>query len=121
LKTEKREFGDYGEKVARDYFLKKGYRFLASNFSFKKYEIDLVFEDEKSKTIIFIEVKTRATDRNLLPEDAITAAKQRKVRNGAYFFIKLNREFRDYDMRFDSFSVIKNESEFRINHKEYAF
>lgn len=121
MKTEKREFGDFGESVAKEYFIDKGYRFLASNFSYQKYEIDLIFEEEKSKTIIFIEVKTRRSDKLFLPEESINAAKQAKIRKCASLYLRLNREFRGYNIRYDSFTVVKNDSEFRTNHIEYAF
>ncbi|MCE1166449.1 MAG: YraN family protein [Bacteroidetes bacterium] len=121
MKTEKRAFGDFGEKVARDYFLKKGYRFLASNFSYQKYEIDLIFEEVKTKTLIFIEVKTRKSDALYLPEESINAAKQQKIRKCAALYLRLNREFAGYNIRYDSFTVVKNEKEFKTNHIEYAF
>ena len=121
MKTLKREFGDWGEGVAKEYFRKKGYRFLAGNFSYKKYEIDLIFEDEKKKTIIFIEVKTRKSDSIGLPEESITASKQEKIRKCAGLYIRLNPEYNRHEIRFDSFTVIRNENEFRTNHIEYAF
>ncbi len=121
MRTVKREFGDFGEKIAKEYFIKKGYRFLASNFSYNKYEIDLIFEEEKTKTIVFIEVKTRKSDEIYLPEESITYTKQDKIRKCASLYFKLNREYKGYNARFDSFAVVKNDREFRTNHIENAF
>lgn len=119
--TKNKELGDYGEEFAKKYFLEKGLRFIAKNFSYKHYEIDLIFEDEKKNQIIFIEVKTRSNDFVGLPEESINISKQEKLRKGAYYFLKLNKEFYNYETRFDSFSIIKNNDKFITNHIESAF
>lgn len=57
-KTQKREFGDIGEKVAEDYLIEKGYKILEKNYRVKNLgEIDIVCE--KGDKLIFVEVKTR--------------------------------------------------------------
>lgn len=75
MKNSKKETGDIGEQTAKNYFLEKGYRFLASNFTYDKLEIDLVFEEPVKKILIFVEVKTRSSLRFGAPEEAINKYK----------------------------------------------
>jgi putative endonuclease len=52
------ETGKRGERVVKNYLLKRGFIFLAANWRYKRKEIDLIFKNKKGLTI-FIEVKTR--------------------------------------------------------------
>ena len=78
-----KDLGKWGEQFAKEELLKKGLKFIASNFTFKKLEIDLIFLDVKKNELIFVEVKTRSSDYFGDPEDAIHPAKQRNLRNCA--------------------------------------
>lgn len=58
MPSEKREFGDFGEKQAENFLLDKRYKILDKNFRIKNLgEIDIVAK--KGDRIIFFEVKTR--------------------------------------------------------------
>ena len=57
-KTEKRKFGDVGEKIAEDFLVKSGYKILDKNYRIRNLgEIDIV--GEKNGKWVFVEVKTR--------------------------------------------------------------
>lgn len=59
MPSQKRQFGDIGEKEAEDHLIKNGYRIIDKNFRIKNIgEIDLVCE--KDKNLVFFEVKTRS-------------------------------------------------------------
>ena len=77
---EKKDLGDLGEKIAREYLEKKGYKILDKNFRYSNFgELDVVAQ--RSNDIIFIEVKTRnkTGPGGFWPEDNITYDKQKKL------------------------------------------
>lgn len=117
----KKEFGDFGEALAKKYLKGKGLKFIEKNFKFYNKEIDLIFCDKKCKTIIFVEVKSRTSKVFGEPELAINRYKQANIRQGAKGFLMKNNEFEDYDIRFDSVTIFKGEGEPVINHIENAF
>ena len=58
MPSQKRKFGDIGEKEAEDFLTKNGYKILDKNFRVKNLgEIDLI--GEKDGKLFFFEVKTR--------------------------------------------------------------
>ncbi len=58
MPSQKRKFGDIGEKYAEEFLIKKDYRILEKNYRIKNLgEIDIVAE--KNDKLIFFEVKTR--------------------------------------------------------------
>lgn len=58
MPSEKRKFGDLGEREAENFLVGKGYRIVDRNYRIKNLgEIDLV--GEKRKKLFFFEVKTR--------------------------------------------------------------
>lgn len=121
IKYSNKETGDFGEQIAKKYLIDKGYRFVASNFSYAKLEIDLIFEDETEKYLIFVEVKTRSSLKYGFPEEAIDKDKQMNIRSASDYFLKFNREFRNYKKRFDSVSILKQVNEWTINHIQNSF
>lgn len=117
----KKELGNLGEKIAKDYLKSKGLKFIESNYKFLKKEIDLIFYDKKNKIIIFVEVKTRKSKVFGEPEDSINRFKQTNIRQAASGFLKNHSEFDEFDIRFDSVSVFMGNEKPEINHTENAF
>ncbi|MCX6158236.1 MAG: YraN family protein [Ignavibacteriota bacterium] len=115
------ELGKWGEQYAKEELLKKGLKFIASNFRFKKLEIDLVFFDKVKDEIIFVEVKTRTSDYFGEPEEAINSLKQRKLKNCASVFLKINKEFENCSVRYDSYGIVKLKDEIKVRHTEDSF
>lgn len=113
--------GREGESIARRFLLKKGLKFICSNFKFGTHEIDLIFQDKKLKILIFVEVKTRSDNTFGPPEDAINRKKQSNIKRAARDFLSQYPQFRTFDIRFDSISVVKKGETIVINHIENAF
>jgi len=81
-----RQLGILGEKIARGYLKRKGYKVLEKNYSPKFVsgpvygEIDIVAK--KEDIISFVEVKTQISnkgDQNFFPENKVNFLKQRKI------------------------------------------
>ncbi|MCH8994644.1 MAG: YraN family protein [Chloroflexi bacterium] len=58
--SERRELGDFGERVAKAHLEANGYRILATNFRVREGEVDIVAE--RDSVVAFVEVKTRRGD-----------------------------------------------------------
>jgi putative endonuclease len=107
-------YGAVGEFDASEYLRKKGYKILEKNYKNNFGEIDIIAMDKK--TIVFVEVKMRATLKFGRPSEAVDERKQYKIRSVASFYLLRNRKS-DSPCRFDVIEVVGNE----INHIENAF
>src|ERR1700741_2889651 len=65
--------GQRGENVAARYLRNKGYKIIVRNFRCELGEIDIIARD--GKTLVFVEVKTRAYD-DPTPEEQVNVTKQ---------------------------------------------
>ena len=115
-KKNNKVLGDGGERLAKAYFVSKGYRILNANYKTDIGVIDLVVTNETD--LIFVEVKTRSGLGYGYPAEAVTFAKQKRISQVASQYIK---RFGLYDVpvRFDVVEVFAQSGE--INHIEDAF
>jgi putative endonuclease len=68
------QVGQWGESVATDYLTGHGYEIIAHNVRTPYGEIDIVAK--QGDVMVFVEVKTRTSDKMGLPEISITPRKQ---------------------------------------------
>ena len=66
----RRQLGDHGEDLAAAALKKQGYKILERNYVTPLGEIDLIAR--QGKTVVFVEVKTRKSDRFGSPQEAVT-------------------------------------------------
>ena len=85
--AEHNEVGKIGEDLARKYLEKEGYKIVEQNYRTKYAEIDLVVEKSSklwgTKTLVFVEVRTKVGENFGSPEDTINKAKLWKVLQNA--------------------------------------
>src|ERR687892_2414853 len=81
----RQHLGARGEALAADWYVAAGYDVVARNWRCREGELDLVVA--RPGEIVFCEVKTRASDRFGVPAEAVTAAKQRRLRTLAARFL----------------------------------
>lgn len=120
LLTDKALLGRWGEKRCEKFLKRKGLKSLARNFTCKTGEIDLIMVDS-DKTIVFVEVKTRADETFSPSESAITSAKKTRMQRAARYFLSIHN-IEDRPFRFDVVTIIlgrKGRPE--IRHYENAF
>jgi len=128
---EKKDLGDLGEKIAREYLEKKGYKILDKNFRYSNFgELDVVAQRGNPSSakasaggdIFFFEVKTRnkTGPGGFWPEDNITYDKQKKL-------IKLSQiwlskfKLLDRSWQIDILAIeIYRDGSFDIRHTENA-
>ncbi|MCL2699655.1 MAG: YraN family protein [Defluviitaleaceae bacterium] len=113
-----REKGYAGERLAEKYLVSEGYQILARNFRYRQGEIDIVAS--KGGAVVFVEVKYRDSLRKGYPAEAVTAAKQRKIRGCAEYYIYI-KNLANADLRFDVIQIIGGGGEPVIDHIENAF
>lgn len=85
---EKREIGYKYEKLAEIFLKNKGLKFLNKNFSCMFGEIDLIFLDIKTGTLIFIEVKYRRRKEYGNSLEVISNKKMEKIYLTSQYFLE---------------------------------
>lgn len=81
----RQRLGGRGEDRAADWYRAAGYDVVARNWRCAAGELDLVVE--RPGELVFCEVKTRSSDRFGAPAEAVTIAKQRRLRTLAARFL----------------------------------
>ncbi|MGE2718761.1 YraN family protein [Mycolicibacterium celeriflavum] len=74
------EIGALGEQLAVEHLRSLGLRVLDRNWRCRYGELDVVAADEAARTVVFVEVKTRTSDRFGGVEEAVTPQKVRRLR-----------------------------------------
>lgn len=79
MPSQKRKFGDIGEKIAEKYLISKGYAIIEKNYLKPWGEIDLVAK--KDEELIFCEVKIRDAKyvQHYLAESSVNRLKIKKL------------------------------------------
>lgn len=100
----RQQTGKFGEDMAADYLEGKGFTILARNWRSGHYELDIVAVDDYG--IHFVEVRTRINP-EILPQETVNSAKQRKVVEAAKRFLREEayRRFSDFEAFFDVVGV----------------
>ena len=73
--------GKWGEDVAAEYLVERGCKIVARNTRTPYGEIDIIAK--QGNVIIFVEVKTRTSNKMGLPEESITARKRQHMVSAA--------------------------------------
>lgn len=109
-----RKKGNLAEDKAVIYLKEKGYNILYKNFYTIYGEIDII--GEKDDLIVFFEVKYRKNIKKGYPREAVSKAKQDKIKKTALMYISENNII-NKDFSFDVIEILENE----ITHIENAF
>jgi len=83
----RRAVGLAGEQVVADWYVQRGCRVVTRNWRCREGEIDLVVFDPAERAVIVCEVKTRTGRDFGSPFEAVTPAKQRRLRRLAARFV----------------------------------
>ncbi|MEM5789864.1 MAG: YraN family protein [Syntrophobacteraceae bacterium] len=78
--------GKEGEDAAVAFLMSNGLEIRERNFRCPAGEIDIVASDRRST--IFVEVRSRHTDRFGSPEESIVALKRRRIVQAAHWYLK---------------------------------
>jgi len=94
--------GSFGEEAAVEYLKKKNYKIIERNHKNSYGELDIIARFKKD--IIFVEVKTRRSDKFGKPYEAVDYYKQKKITGAAKAYLYKNKLY-DVNVRFDVVEV----------------
>ncbi len=80
-----RDSGNWGEAQVAEYLRSRGCRIISSQYRCRYGEIDLIARD--GPVLCFVEVKLRRETEHGLPREFVTAAKQRRLRTTAEYYL----------------------------------
>ncbi|MBX3144552.1 MAG: YraN family protein [Trueperaceae bacterium] len=119
----------WAERVARDYLERRGWRTLATNYRLRGGEIDLVMQTpageqpgeqpgDQESTVVFVEVKQRASHAHGHAAEAISRRKLTKIRLAANHYLAFKLRNADARSRIDAVLVSGTETEHAVTHLE---
>ena len=116
----KKLIGEFGESLARDYLISKGYRILNMNYRNRFGEIDIVCMNKD--LLIFCEIESRYSNSFGFPIESVTYYKQNQIIKLSKLY-SMSKKYFDYNIRYDIIEIIFNNlnSSYIINHIEDAF
>lgn len=84
------QLGALGEKLAADHLAAQGLRIVERNWRCRYGELDIVAADPATRTVVFVEVKTRSGDGYGGVAEAVTRDKVRRLRRLAALWLAQN-------------------------------
>lgn len=111
------EIGRWGEKIARDYLVTKGYAIMETNARIGKKELDIVAMH--GSRIVFVEVKTR-TNNDDNPLDSIDRKKMSLLTRAGETYVRTHNI--PHEVQFDVI-VVKGslDGDYKLTHYPDAF
>jgi putative endonuclease len=110
--------GPRGENLAARFLRNLGYRIIVRNFRCEVGEIDIIARD--GKTLVFVEVKTRADDEPT-PETQVNSTKQHQLTKAARYYLSRYGSPQP-PARFDVVAIVwPSNQPARIRHTPAAF
>ena len=113
------ELGKWGENMAAQYLIDKGYAIRHRDWKSGRRDIDIVAVTPDGSTLAFVEVKTRRDRLFSEPEQAVDWRKIRSLTMAASAYVA--RYALDLDLRFDIITVVGEGATAEIDHIEGAF
>jgi putative endonuclease len=117
----RQNLGRRAEQAAAEHFERAGWRVLGRNVRIGRGEIDIIMR--RGSTLVFAEVKARATTVCGSPEDAVDARKRRQVARLAELWLTVHPRALEHieDVRFDVVAVDASSVPLHIRHLPAAF
>ncbi|MCH5248157.1 MAG: YraN family protein [Muribaculaceae bacterium] len=109
--------GRWGENVATEYLVTRGYDILERNWRLNHLEIDIIAR--QGQRISFIEVKSRNTDEHIDPIDLITPRKVGFMRSCANAYMSQYGD--NFSCQFDFIFVMGSPNDYTVEHFPDAF
>jgi len=120
MSRQRQTLGRRGEDEAAFYLKKQGYVLLQRNYRCPLGEIDIIAKE--GKTLVFIEVRARSSDRFGMPQESVNRNKILKIYKVAQYYLKAVQK-EEEPVRFDVLALlfdIENQLQ-QLNHIKSAF
>jgi putative endonuclease len=115
----RRELGQLGEALAREYLLGAGYEIVAQNVHLRHAELDLVALD--AGELVFVEVRLRSSSRFGSAAESVDARKRQRIAAAAAELLARGELPRASRIRFDVIAIDGRFGKPRITHLRDAF
>ena len=119
MRKSKREVGFEYEEIAKNYLEERNLLFVESNYYTKYGEIDLIFLEKSSETLVFVEVKYRKNNIYGEAVEAVDKRKKEKIIQSSQIYISKNKW--KNGVRYDVIGIIGNKLKNDINWIKNAF
>ena len=113
------EYGKWGENMAAQYLMQKGYAIRHHDWKSGRRDLDIVAVTPDGRTLVFVEVKTRRDRLFSEPEQAVDWRKIRSLTMAASAY--MNQYALPLEPRFDIITVVGEGTTAHIDHIESAF
>lgn len=118
--AEHNELGKWGEDEAALYLEDEGYIIVDRNWKIGRRDLDILALSPDGSTLVVVEVKTRADEDYLQPEEAVNRGKMRNLAIAANAYVKECHI--DKELRFDIIAIVgKGRQVMSIEHLRDAF
>ena len=104
-----RKKGALREEAAALFLSQHGFKVTDRNFYSRQGEIDIIGWD--GNELVFVEVKYRSSQAHGAPAEAVTPAKQQKIKKTASFYLYTHKIPDTIQVRFDVVEIVKLEGE----------
>ncbi|MDP3181721.1 MAG: YraN family protein [Desulfobaccales bacterium] len=108
MRATRQQLGETGEDLAAAALKKQGYKILERNYRTPLGEIDLIARHQGY--LVFLEVKTRRSVRFGAPAEAVSPAKQARLKRLADYYVKVKR-LGEVKVRFDVVGIFISEGQ----------
>ncbi|MBT1163542.1 YraN family protein [Bifidobacterium felsineum] len=116
-----KRFGSLGEDYATAWLEQQGWQTLSRNWHTRYGELDIVMM-APSRTIVFVEVKSRRNMHFGVPQEAVTHAKQMNLRRAACdWLIDRRNRMPHVSIRFDVITIVMDMGQPVVQHIMAAF
>ena len=109
--------GTEGEDIAAKYLEKIGCEILIRNFRSYYGEIDIIAKDKNE--YVFVEVKTRTSERFGKPIEAVNKTKKKHIYKTAEYYLYY-KKIQNIYVRFDIIEIYKKQNKFYVHHIKNA-
>ena len=118
--AEHNDLGKWGEDEAALYLEDEGYTIIDRDWRLGRRDLDILAYTPDGNTLVVVEVKTRAGEDFLQPEEAVTRGKMRNLAIAANAYVKERQV--DKELRFDVISIVGCEHQVKsLQHLKEAF
>lgn len=118
MTTTRRQLGNSGEDLAALALIQEGYKILERNYSTPLGELDLIARH--GRCVVFVEVKTRRSLRFGAPGEAVSPAKQARLKRLADYYLK-DKRLEAAPVRFDVVAITLDAAVPRVDIIQGAF
>ena len=93
----KQEIGRWGEGIAAAFLERKGFSIVDRNFNTPEGEIDIValMDEQGERVLVFVEVKTRTSEKYGYPEEAFSQKKWNNMIKAIDHYLQRQPEYGD--------------------------